>query len=198
MIPRLVCAVEGPGDRQALPKLLYKIVPPGSVIVEPVVVKRHRIVKQGELERWVEAVLNKKDCAAIIVLLDADDDAPCLLGPALRERAQSVSHKECRVVLANREFEAWFIAGIESLAGCAGIRPDVKCPSSPEAISGGKEWLSRQMEGNSTYSPTLHQALLASKLDLESAQRKSDSLNKFVRDVKSIAEALLLPGMTSN
>ncbi len=195
MIPRLVCAVEGPGDRVALPKLLFKVFPRDSVRVETVPVKRNRIVREGEIEKWVEAMLHKGDCQAVLVLLDSDDDAPCELGPELLKRAKAHCHRECRVVLAKREFEAWFVAGIESLRGTQGIAANAECDLDPEGISYPKRWLRSHMEGSRTYVETRDQAPLASRLDLDSARQRSDSLDKFIRDVENLAESMGVSGM---
>ena len=68
----------------------------------------------------------------VLVLLDADDDCPAALGPALLERARAArSDVPISVVLANREFEAWFIAAAESLAGTHGFPADLTPPLTP-------------------------------------------------------------------
>jgi hypothetical protein len=58
----------------------------------------------------------------VLVLIDADDDCPAHLGPALLARAREArSDVPVSVVLANREFEAWFLAAAPSLAGNCGL-----------------------------------------------------------------------------
>lgn len=201
MLPRLICAVEGEGDEKALPKLIFKVVPRGTVIVDPRSVKRDRFMKPGEMERWVKLALMEPDCAAILVLLDADgdEDCPAKMGPELLERLKNVaSHKECRVVFARHEFETWFIAGIESLRGLCGLRSDLACPADPEGVRGAKEWLGENMEGNLKYTPTEQQARFTSKLDIALARSRSKSLRKFLRDMESLAKVLQPPWTVSN
>jgi hypothetical protein len=62
-----------------------------------------------------------------LVLLDADDDCPAELGPKIQDRArQVVPHRSVSVVLANREYEAWFLAAAGSLHGQRGFA--FECP----------------------------------------------------------------------
>jgi hypothetical protein len=87
------------------------------------------------------------------------------------------------VVLANREFEAWFIAAAESLAGQHGFRADLDAPADAERIRGAKEWLREHRADRRPYKPTVDQAPLASAFDLTLARSRSPSFGKFCRDV---------------
>src|SRR5688572_29082730 len=93
---------------------------------------------------------------AVLVVLDGDDDCPAQLGPVLLRRAEGA----CRtipvaVVLAKKEFEAWFIASAASLAGRRGLPADLRAPADPEAIRDAKGWLSCQMpRGSPTAKPS--------------------------------------------
>ena len=50
------------------------------------------------------------------MLLDADDDCPAEFVAPLVERVKAhIGHRRVSVVLANREYEAWFIAAADSL-----------------------------------------------------------------------------------
>lgn len=61
----------------------------------------------------------------VLILLGADDDCPATLGPEILARARRVvPHRSVSVVLANREYEAWFRAAAQSLHGHRGIRFD--------------------------------------------------------------------------
>ena len=111
----------------------------------------------GGVENAVSAAALRVDTAGgVLVLLDADDDCPAALGPALLERARAArSDVPISVVLANREFEAWFIAAAESLAGTHGFPADLTAPADPEKIRGAKEWLGQRKTDGRPYKPTV-------------------------------------------
>ena len=91
------------------------------------------------------------------------------------------------VVMARREFEAWFLAAAGSLGGRRGLPGDVAAPPNPEDIRGAKEWLSQRIPSGA-YSPAVDQASLAAVFDLELA-RGAPSFDKCYRDVVSLLEA---------
>ena len=121
--------------------------------------------------------------AAVLVLIDADDDCPAKLGPSLLRRLRGrLPDRPSAVVLAKREFEAWFLAAARSLRGCRGLAQDLGPPAHPEEIRGAKEWLARRM---GRYRPTLDQPALAAVMDLEEA-RRAPSFDKLWRDLERI------------
>jgi hypothetical protein len=89
------------------------------------------------------------------------------------------------VVLAKREYEAWFLAAAESVAGLRSLTPDLAAPHDPESIRGAKEWLRQRMTEGSTYSPTLDQPALTAQFDLDAA-RCADSFDKCVREIRRL------------
>jgi hypothetical protein len=190
----LASIVEGEGEVKALPVLLKRVLTDfGAVpifnIRAPIRQNRYRIVKIGELERAVElAARTISRCGAILVVLDSEGAAPCLLGPQLVLRAQNAAGGlPIRVVLAHREWEAWYLAAIASLAGRRNLFPDLQPPPDPEAISGAKEWLARHMPKGKTYSPSLDQPAFADVFDLDAA-RAAPSFAKFCRDIRSLVD----------
>ena len=193
----IVPIVEGQSEVESVPLLLRRLIHGQAVftieIRRPIRVKRQRVVKPAELERAVELAAMQPNCRAILVLLDADDDCPALLGPDLLHRAQAVrSDLPCRVVLAKAELESWFVGSVESLRGCRGIGPEATSPEAPEEIRGAKGWLTRQMPVGRTYLEVDDQPALASRVDVEQARQRCDSFDKFVRDVEAIVASVLL------
>lgn len=191
MNPLIVPIVEGHGEVEAVPILLRRVLHSQAAhpveVRRPIRVKRNQVVKPGELERVIELASMQPDCRAILILLDADDDCPAVLGPELLLRAQTARPDiPCSVVLAKSEFEAWFVASIESLRGCCGIRQDAVAPESPEDIRGAKGWLTRQMSAGRAYLETDDQPSLASRFDIEQARLRCDSFDKFMRDVDAL------------
>ena len=139
--------VEGHSEVASLPILFRRLTaewcPTASVdFPTPIRVKRERFLRnQTEFNRYVElAVLKAGPGGRVLILLDADDDCTAALGPKVLAQATAV---RCgvpfSVVLAKREFEAWFIAAAESL----GLPPGQPKPPDPESIRGAKEWVRR-------------------------------------------------------
>jgi hypothetical protein len=192
----LTCIVEGHGEIDAVPIAIRRIaqhLDPGLVVKihQPFRVPRNKLVKEGELERAVELAARRagKD-GAVFIVLDSDDECPATLGPALLARARKVrSDLPVSVVLAKREFEAWFLAAAESLRGRRGLADDLDGPPDPESIRGAKEWLSGHMPKDRRYVETLDQPALAAYFDLVRA-RRADSFDKFFREVQKALTTL--------
>jgi hypothetical protein len=184
--------VEGDGEVRALPKLLFRLAREYAVmdlrVPPPMRVPRGSLTVPGGIEREVSASAKRVNTAGgVLVLLDADDDCPAELGPALLTRAQAARPDvRVSVVLANREFEAWFVAAAQSLAGKHGFPDDLAAPADAEKIRGAKEWLAQHRASPGTYKPTVDQAPLASAFDLIAARNGSASFDKFCREVKSL------------
>ncbi len=185
----IACIVEGQGDALAVPILLRSIVtmldPALSLNTpEAIRVDRSKIVKPGELERYVTLAAAKNgERGAILVLMDADDDCPAMLAPQLLRRAQAArSDMPIAVVLAQREYEAWFLAAAHSLRGKHGLSALLEPPADPEAISDAKGWLRKHMEGSRTYKETVDHLALTRVFDLNAARRAA-SFDKLFRDV---------------
>ncbi|CAN5583584.1 hypothetical protein BH24ACT4_BH24ACT4_03970 [soil metagenome] len=154
-------------------------------------VPRANLVKSDDLERYVElATRQHGGQGAVIILIDADDDCAATLGPSLLARAETVRPGSLvAVVLAVKEYEAWFLAGASSIAGERGLRDDLAAPSDPEAIRDAKGWLQAQRTDGLAYSPTLDQPALSALLDLELARAGSPSFDKLCREVERILAA---------
>lgn len=148
MPANIIPIVEGHGEVAAVPLLLRRIADALEVydvqVGTPVRCQRHKLVKKaGELERAVELAVRKGGInGRVLLLIDAEDDCPGELGPALLARAKAArADILIGVVLAKREFEAWFLGSLESLRVEYGIAPDVRLHRDPEDISGAKEHL---------------------------------------------------------
>ncbi len=189
--------VEGQSEVEALPILIRRFLYDAGAYEEdvgrPIRIKRSLIVKEGELEKSAElAKRMTPGVSAILLVIDADEDCPKELGPSLLKRlTEAASGLPCSVVLANCEFEAWFVASIESLRGERGITANASAPQWPEDIRDAKGWLTREMQGARTYLATHDQAALAAKFGFDLALKRSRSFRKFSKDVKNIVEQLM-------
>jgi hypothetical protein len=90
------------------------------------------------------------------------------------------------IVLANREYEAWFLAAAESLAGTRNFSSEMSPPPDPEEIRNAKGWLNKYLPRNMRYSPTQDQAALSQRLDLQLARTKSRSFRKLWKEIEAI------------
>lgn len=182
----IASVVEGDGEVPALPKILHRIAKDLGVVglktPKPRRETRGRITRAGGIEGLAEAAsLWVPGDGGVLVLIDADDDCPADLGPRLLERARAArSDKRITVVLANREFEAWYMAAAASLAGKYGFPENLKAPGDPEKPRDCKGWLKH---ARGSYEPPVDQAPIASIFDMKMARERSDSFDKFYRDV---------------
>jgi hypothetical protein len=184
----LGCVVEGHGDEKALPVLLRKIVADlrPEVLVEvpePVRCPRENLFREPDLRRALRfAAARLHGPSGLLVLFDADDDCPV-------EKAEKVVRLcpdlDYRVVVANREYEAWFLASIRSMRGHPLIRPDAEPSPDPEKIRGAKEAFRGLM--TVPYSETIHQAKFTALMDMGEAAG-CRSFRKLVADVRCMLE----------
>jgi hypothetical protein len=198
MCVRLSAIVSGHGEVQAVPVLIQRIareITPGTVVnLDPVLrVPEAHLLKEGELERQVERAARKmRGSGGIFVLIDCDRDGGCPAteGPALVRRARSArADMEVSVVLARKEYEAWFIAAAESLRGQCDLSQDLVGDPNPENIRGAKEWLSSHMPRNRRYAETTDQATLTRVFDMQAA-RRADSFDKCYREIVRLLTVL--------
>ncbi|GGS97614.1 hypothetical protein GCM10010156_64760 [Planobispora rosea] len=188
---RIATLVEGHGEVEALPVLLRRIAAEVAPHLWVDVPAPHRVGRDSLLAaHGIESALDRlvvgvEGVTGVLVLLDADDDCPAELGPGLLARAQAARPDvPSAVVLANREFEAWFLAAAPSLGGRRGLAADLQTPPDPEKPRGCKEWLTRHRTDGRPYDPRKHQAGLAAVFDLHLARANAPSFDKFWRDVE--------------
>ena len=180
--------VEGKGDTLAVPVLLRRIagvVAPGLNLRITVLRRgRQKLLKGSYFEDAISLAARLVEPAGLVlVLLDADEDCPAGLGPQLvRRAARARPDRTTRVVLAKAEYEAWFLASAESLAGLRGLRTDLSAPANPESIRDAKGWLTRHRAQPGAYRPAVHQASLTATFDMAAA-RSAPSFDKLWRDV---------------
>jgi hypothetical protein len=83
--------------------------------------------------------------------------------------------------MAYREYEAWFLATIESLRGKRGIRPDADSHPNPEEPKGAKGQLELRMHPGRSYSETADQPALSAMFDMALAYRRCRSFRRLVK-----------------
>lgn len=184
---RVSSIVEGFGEVAALPVLLRRLcawrTPQAGIDVEhPLRVHRDRFLNRDqEFNRYLQLAGHKcGDRGWVLVILDADDDCPATKGPELLARAQKIlPHRSVSLVLANREFESWFIGAAASLGGCRGLQigaADINIE--PEVPRDAKGWLRARMTSG-VYGETTDQPAFAAHMDLQQALNRCRSFRKF-------------------
>jgi len=193
---RIAVIVEGDGECQAVPVLIRRIareLDPGFVpaVLPPIRTRSSLLIKAGELERAVQlAALKVQRGGGILVLLDCDDGCPAREGPELLMRAKRArSDFLISVVLAKREYEAWFLAAADSLANKRGLPASLEPPPDPENVRDAKGWLSNKKGPGQRYSETSDQAALTELFDMASA-RRADSFDKCYREISAMLRRL--------
>lgn len=169
--------VEGHGEIEALPLLIRRICAEFSPGMIPIINPPIRI-KVGSFlndtayfHKYVQMAAAKaaQSDGEVLILLDCEDECPAARGPCLLEKAKAVRPDvPCKVALAHREYETWFLAAAESLRGCAGLPDDLAAPANPQQIRGAKEWLGRHM--GHPYDPIIHQVTFTARFDLGQAK----------------------------
>jgi len=170
--------VEGHGEVSAFPVLLRRLVEQAGAwevrVGRPIRRPRHSLARREGVEKAVRLALNREATTAVLVLFDGDRDCPATLGPLVQRWASAAAGcVPCQVVLAHREYEAWFLAAIESLGGERGIEDDPALHPEPEGPRGAKEALEARM--SRPYVETADQAALSARFSLETAFRRSRS-----------------------
>jgi hypothetical protein len=186
--------VEGHGEVEAVPVLLRRLQQELGVytfqIARPIRRKRSELITEEQVRRSVRLALGTLECAGILILFDSDDDCPAILGPRIQQWAQiEAGAILCQVVLAHREYEAWFLSAMESLRDFRGVLPDAISHPSPEAIRDCKGTLEQQMIAGNSYSPSVDQAAFTSQFDVTQAYRTCRSFRRITTAFGNLVRA---------
>lgn len=192
---RIQPIVEGHGEVAAVPALLRRLRDEAAAfqieVNRPIRRKRHELVSEDSLRKAVQLALLQEDCGSVLVLFDADDDCPKKLAPRLRKWVRDEARSTpCTVVIAKSEYEAWFLATIESLRGKRGIRLDATSHDNPESPRGVKEQLERRLEPGCTYSETIDQVALTAQFDLREAYVRCRSFQSMIKAFGRLVEGM--------
>lgn len=158
-MPRIIALVEGQGDVDAVPSLLYQLLHDRQEW-QWHVGRPYRVRSLGALKKnltyFILNASKQKDCGAILILLDSDDDCPVEVAKALATEIRKFNLLQpVAIVFANREYEAWFLASLPSIAGHHGLPADVVYEGEVETKRDAKGWLRHQMPVDK-YAPTTH------------------------------------------
>ena len=195
MMRALISLVEGEGDEDALPTLLTKILHDlgqwnwyvGETIVVRSLGKLHK-----NLAQYMRHAVNKNNCSAILISLDLDDGCPKEEAIKLAERIAPLGLAQpVAIVFAYREYDAWFLASLPTIAGHHDLPKNLVYEGEVETKRDVKGWLTKQMNKGIGYNPILHQKKFSSLIDIEQGYERSRSFRRLydgVADLLDVAE----------
>ena len=198
-MPTIVPVVEGAGDVAAFPELLTRILLEKynrtDVIVaqgkSKVVAANGRMKLESKLEQFLQHAHNKPECTAILVLLDADDDCPVTVAKQLSQRCEQFrSTCPVQVVYADRSYESWFLASLDTIRGQGVIPGTVSIPTPVEDVNNPKQWLTDQMLPGRAYKETNHQASFSGLIDIDMAYNKSRSFRRLCHALEQLLDGI--------
>ena len=188
--------VEGHGEVNAVPLLLRRIAEEicgrfDINVLPPHRMPRGRMVTEDgshlikAVELGVRKISQVGGSGSVLVLLDADKDCPAQLAPSLFQRI-SRRDIETLVVMAKREYEAWFLAAAVSLRRHRNVAATAIPPESAEAIENAKKHLQQHiLKAGTYYRETVDQTALTAIFDLQEA-RAAPSFDKLCRDLERL------------
>ena len=91
--------------------------------------------------------------------------------------------------MAHREYEAWFLATVESLRGVRGILPEATPHPNPESPRGAKEALEERMQAGFSYAERTDQPALSGRFDLSAAYARCRSFRRLVSAIGQLIQA---------
>ncbi len=191
-MPKIVPITEGQGDVEAVPLLLRKILQHNKwwewEVAHPKRAGSLSALKR-KLDRFLGYAQREEDCGGILILLDLDE---CCPWDEARDLAQQIRqlNPSCpvAVVLAHREYEAWFLASLSTIAGHYGLPSGLTFPGDVEQERGVKEWLTAQMPPGKAYKETVHQVEFTTRIDLKLAHRNSRSFRRLCHAVGELVQ----------
>lgn len=192
--PVIAPIVEGHGEVKAVPELISRIglefLGEWIQVTQPFRVDSGKMRHPHELARAIRVQATRvQGRGGVLVLRDGDDsdvDCPVELARALHPGHELVP-VSVEVVIAFHEYEAWFLAAVDSLASHPAVRDDAKAPDSPEGKRNAKKELERMM--HESYHETRHQVKFSAVMDLKTAERNSRSFRRMVHAVRLLASS---------
>lgn len=158
---------------------------------------RAKLTRAQGLEKFVARAYYEPDNAAVLVLLDADNDCPVTLAQELAARivAQG-ARRPTAIVVAHRMYESWFLAcgpvyvG-KSLPGRPAFDQKFVVPDPRDATTRGpKAHIEKCLPGNTQYKETQDQRIMTSWMDIEMASANSRSFRRWMDALSQLLAAI--------
>jgi len=195
MNPAIVPLVEGQAEVISTPLLLRRLLHGQERfdldVPRPIRFRRNKITKEGELARTLAiGARDRPNVVGAIVILDADKDCPVKLANDLSRQAASATHLPVEVVVATCEFEAWLLAGVNSLRASGRVAADARPPEDPERIRDAKGALRQCMPPGKTYHEVGDQPTFVEEVDLAEVRNRCRSFRRLDSALANLLRAI--------
>jgi hypothetical protein len=193
--------VEGMGEETALPLLVRRILFERLTayqfqLARPFVAKgKGSLTINGGLEYYLESLRAEQDCAAALILVDAEaEDLACppklARGFAERSRKSGLPFP-IAIVVAVCEYESWFLANLEAIAPKYFENPaNTHFEGNPEEECSAKGWLTRQMPKGRKYKETIDQEKMSQLIDIDKTYQACRSFKRLVDAMEELLQAI--------
>ena len=199
-LPVIVPIVEGDGEVEAVPLLLRRVLGERhgryDIRIQRPINARGKPKLLRKFASFLEYARRDQECNAVLVLLDGDKDCPRVLTADLAQTVAGLNMSvPVVIVCAHREYEAWFIASLDSEKGdgiraTLGLSETAAFEGDVESIGSPKGWIQAQMPQSTGYKETQHQASLTPFIDIEHTQGRSRSFRRLCHAVEEILCAI--------
>lgn len=185
---RIAMVVEGLGDRKAVPSLVAKT----ALLFDKQVFVSHLVEgggwdvlkTSGELERNCLLAAADGDPDEIVILVDLDDDCAKTESEVIQDRlaaASAATHLPVRLCFAVREYETWFLEGLE---GIIENSPEIdwkikELSPQQRRVRAAKELFENAM--GLSYRQSIDQDKFTKKLKLDVLLRRSRAYRNFAK-----------------
>lgn len=187
--------VEGDGDKAAVPillrRLLFEVYERFDFAIATPINAKNRGAFIAHFDKFLELARREANCAALIALLDADDDCPKDVAFKLAARARALQLPfPVAIVCAKCEYEVWFLASLESISGqYTGLKTDLTYEKPFEALRDVKGWFSQQMPPGQAYKETQDQAAMTALIDFNRVRERSRSFQRLEHAMRELLDA---------
>ncbi len=200
-MPKLVPIVEGDGEVTAVPLLLRRILTEiGRYDIQVNSGKnahgRGNLEVENGVEKFIRHAWKERDCGAILLLVDADKDCAKELARMFSKRIEAMGIiYPVVIVCAKHEYETWFLASLESIAGNnlggrPGLRAGLAGPPNVEDIGNPKGVLNKHMPSGRAYKETEDQEAMTQLMELELVKPRSRSFRRMYHAVEQALEGI--------
>jgi hypothetical protein len=183
--------VEGHGEVPAVPVLIRKLAElmgiPFVQVGAPFRSKRSQLAQKDGLQRVIGRAREEPGCKAILVLFDADDDCPKEEAPKLlRWAEEAAAPSPCALIMAKREYEAWFLGNLEVLLEARGIEPAHPYENDPETKRDARGELESRFGSDFYYVEKEDQPSLTALTDWALVHARCRSFRKMTKEVRRL------------
>ena len=196
--PSIATIVEGKGEQHAVPGLVRRILAQYErydLQVPPSKVTNTKSNLLNKFEKFLRYALID-GCAAILVLLDADDECPRTEVVDLVRKVTALNlDVPVAIVYAKCEYETWFICSLSSDQGDKirerlELPAHVTAPENAEKIRNAKGWLTERMPRHRSYKEISDQAPLTHHIELDLVRSRSRSFRRLCHAIEELLQAV--------